>query len=162
MNSCIRLMLLVGGVCFTSLLSADEIGINIYGLSYHPDRKDSSGRTFNEFNPGVGLNYIALEKSRGIFQLDAAIFKNSGGKATQYIGAGYRYKIGRGFSAGGEFVYFHSSTYNNGDGALGMIPLVAYRRNLFSFNFMYLPKYKNINRNSAFGLYGTIHLRKMK
>lgn len=152
-------------LCFISLpllLSAGEIGINVYGLSYHPNRKDSRGKALNELNPGLGLNYIIYEKPRNIFQFDAGIFKNSGRETAKYIGAAYRYKFGRGFSGGGEFVYFHSSTYNNGDATFGVFPMASYRRNPFSFTLLYLPRYKNINRNTAFGLYGTIHLGKIK
>jgi hypothetical protein len=157
-----RLLLLVCLVSFPTTLFAGEIGINIYGISYHPERRDSNGRKFDELNPGVGINYIALEKSKSIFQVNAGIFKNSGGEAAQYIGGGYCYKIGKGFSAGGELVYFHSSSYNNGNSTLGIVPMASYRRNSLSFTLLYLPKYKNINRNMAFGFYGTIHLKNWK
>lgn len=158
----IRMTLLVGIIWFPTMITAGEIGINVYGLSYHPNQKDSSGKTLNELNPGLGMNYIFYEKPRNIFQFDAGIFKNSGRETAKYIGAAYRYKFGRGFSGGAEFVYFHSATYNNGDPTFGVFPMASYRRNPFTFTLLYLPRYRNINRNTAFGLYGTIHLGKLK
>jgi hypothetical protein len=137
--------------------TAGEIGINIYGLSYHPDRRDSAGKSFNELNVGIGLNYALYETHRSIFPIEGGIFKNSGGDVAKYIGAGYLFKFGRGISAGGEAVYFDSKTYNNGHPAFGIVPMVSYRYKPLSFTVMYLPKYKNINQNAAFGLYGTVH-----
>jgi hypothetical protein len=149
-------------LCPGETLTAGEFGLNIYGLSFHLDRKDSSGKKFNEINPGLGMNYVFQNTSKHIVKMDAGLFKNSGSQLAEYVAMGYAYKLRNSLNVGGEVAFLHGKNYNNGRPSLGIVPMLSFRHETVSFNLLYLPRYKEVNRNSAFGLYATIHLPKNK
>lgn len=135
-----------------------ELGIDVFGLSYHHDRKNYKGESFNEFNPGLGLNCILLDKRKVLLFADSGYYKDSLANWAQFLTVGARYKIIPALSLGLGLTYFKSRSYNRGDPALGPIPILSYRYKMFSLNTVFLPKYKDVNQHSAFGFFGTIHL----
>ena len=142
---------------FCGPVIAGEVGIDIFGFSYHPDRRDSSGKKLNEFNPGIGMNYIFHETNRSIFSADAGVYRDSGRNAAIFGAAGYRLKFDR-ISLGGMVVVLKSDTFNNGNIVIAPLPVFSVRVRAWSFNATYLPQYKNVNRNDAFGFFATFHL----
>jgi hypothetical protein len=137
---------------------AGQPGISFFGFSYHPDRTDSAGNSFREFNPGIGLNYIFAREKHSIVFADAGIYSNSSRQISRYAAASIHYRIGR-FSAGPAFTLLLSESHNHGGPILTILPTCSLRAapNL-SLNFLYIPRYKDLNRNSAFGMYATWHL----
>jgi hypothetical protein len=129
---------------------AIESGVNVYGFSYHPERTDSKGNKFQEWNPGLGYHATLRDTRRSILFADAGIFVNSLSSPTLFSAAGAEIKIHSGISAGlfGAFIY--SSAYNSGKPIVAPLPSLSFRHGQFRFNATYIPKYKQ-NDNAAFG-----------
>jgi hypothetical protein len=138
---------------FTSTLNAAtlESGINFYGFSYHPDRKDSRGYEFREFNPGLGYHLNFVDHRHTVLFLDAGLFLNSLSKSTAFSVAGAELKIFSGLSAGAAGGIVYSPAYNSGHVIFALLPSVSFRYESLRFNCIYIPKYKDVNRNSALG-----------
>src|SRR5687768_11489259 len=125
---------------------AQELGINVYGLSYHFDRDLAREiNTDNEFNPGLGLRYRFAEWDRWSFYAEAGIFRDSGRNTAKVLGAVALYELGAGFHAGGALALFHSDTYNEGDAFVTPIPLVSYDWKAITLNATFFPKISRFN-----------------
>jgi hypothetical protein len=128
-----------------------ESGLNFYGLSYHPDRKDSRGYDFREINPGLGYHLNLVDYRHAILFLDAGLFLNSVSKSTAFSVAGAELKLFSGLSAGATGGIVYSPAYNSGHAIFALLPSVSFRYEKLRFNCIYIPKYKDVNRNSALG-----------
>jgi hypothetical protein len=127
-----------------------ESGINVYGFSYHPERTDSKGNGFQEWNPGVGYHATFRNTRRSILFADTGVFVNSLSKATIFSSAGAELKIHGGISAGVYGAFIYSKAYNSGKPIVAPLPSLSYRYRQFRLNATYFPKYKQ-NDNAAFG-----------
>lgn len=145
---------------FTSPAGAADLGINLYGFSYHPDRVDRRGRSFHEFNPGAGFHMMFRETKRTILDSDFGVYSNSRAKLTTYGSAGFKFKITGGLSAGGAAAFVYSSGYNDGKPFPALLPIVSYRYRGLAMNFLYLPEFRDVNQNDALAFYATFYLPK--
>jgi hypothetical protein len=134
----------------TTFVFGIESGINVYGFSYHPERTDSKGNGFQEWNPGVGYHATLRDTCRSILFADTGVFVNSLSKATIFSSAGAELKIGSGISAGFYGAFIYSKAYNSGKPIVAPLPSLSYRHGQFRINATYFPKYKQ-NDNAAFG-----------
>lgn len=138
---------------------AEELGINVYGASYHFERDQARENDLdNEFNPGLGLRYRFAELDRWSFHVDAGFFRDSGRHTAQVLGAAAMYKLGAGFHAGAAISLFHSDTYNDGDAFVAPVPLLAYDFGLATVNATFFPKVSNFNDIPTLGFWLTIPL----
>lgn len=145
------ILLFTFAIFITSTASAYESGINFYGFSYHPDRKDSRGYNFREWNPGLGYHLNFFENKHAILFTDAGLFLNSVSKSTAFSLAGADLKLLSGISAGINGGIVYSPAYNSGKPVFALLPSVSFRYESLRFNCIYIPKYKDVNRNSALG-----------
>jgi len=146
-----KLPLFIFTILITSTAFAYESGLNIYGFSYHPDRRDSRGYEFREFNPGLGYHLNFFNNKHAILFADAGLFLNSVSRTTAFSVAGAELKIFYGLSAGATGGVVYSPAYNSGHVIFALLPSVSYRYESLRFNCTYIPKYKDVNRNSALG-----------
>ena len=74
--------------CATPCAAQSQLGINLYGLSYHLDRDvaKSPGHN-NQFNPGLGLRCRLPGEKFDRF-LDGGFYYDSGRNTTLYAGGG--------------------------------------------------------------------------
>lgn len=144
-------LLLLSAIFVTPNVSAYESGINFYGFSYHPDRKDSRGYNFREWNPGLGYHLNFFDNKRAILFADAGLFLNSVSKSTAFSLAGAEVKLFSGISGGALSGIVYSPAYNSGRVIVALLPSVSFRYESLRFNCTYIPKYKDVNRNSALG-----------
>jgi hypothetical protein len=141
----------------SSTLWAGEWGLNLHGLSYHPDRRDSEGKKFNEINGGLGANYIFHNSHHTLAVTEAGFYVNSQSNLTEYASLSWRYKLGTRWSLGAGASFFYSPSYNHGDPFVAPFPVLAFRVKRLALQSIYFPKYKKANENSVFGLYATIY-----
>ena len=127
-----------------------ESGLNVYGFSYHPERTDSQGNGFQEWNPGVGYHATLRETHHSILFADVGVFLNSLSSPTLFSAAGAELKIHNGISAGLFGALIYSRAYNFGKPIVAPLPSLSFRHGQFRFNATYFPKYKQ-NENAAFG-----------
>lgn len=134
----------------TQIATGIESGINVYGFSYHPDRTDSKGNGFQEWNPGLGYHATLRNARHSLLFVDAGVFVNSLSKPTIFSSAGAELKIHGGISAGVFGAIIFSKAYNSGKPIVAPLPSLSYRHGHFRLNATYFPKYKQ-NDNAAFG-----------
>ena len=137
-----------------------ELGINLYGLSYHFDRSRARElRVDNEINPGLGVRYRVPHSERLAWIFDAGAYRDSGRNTALLAGAGGLFKVSEGWRLGGALVVLDSDTYNRGKTTLAPVPLAAYETRRVSFNFVYLPKVSDINEVATLGFWATWWVR---
>jgi hypothetical protein len=139
---------------------AYEFGLNIHGLSYHPDRTDSSGKRFREFNPGLGGRFVLSESSKHIWLAEGGIYSNSSGHTSKYVGGGYRLKLPARFEVGPTLALYQSPDQNSGKTFLAPLLVFSYRYKRMLFHVVPVPRFKEINRNAVVGFYATVNLWK--
>jgi hypothetical protein len=135
-----------------------SLDINVYGLSYHPDRETVHEKNLdNQVNPGLALHYELSSSERGSTFLEAGAYYDSGRNWAKFAGLGYQFKFGS-WRIGGAAAAVNSATYNRGTTFVGMIPLVTYDLGRIKLNATYFPKVANYNQVDAFGFYLSIPL----
>lgn len=129
--------------------SAGEFRVNVYGVSYHPDRAAAHrAGTDNQKNPGLGLNYTF---SSGVF-VEAGFYKDSGSNTAKFTNLGYYYPVGM-VLVGGALTLFHSDTYNGGKVFIAPVPSAAIEFKRFRVHGIWFPKVSGFNEVEAFGFY---------
>lgn len=146
-----------GGEPAQGLRPADsplQLNLNVFGLSYHPDRKGTRDRHLdNELNLGLGLEYEFHSDVSGAATLQTGFFKDSGRNWTKIAGAGYQFKLGDRLRLGADLLAIQSPTYNNGRAFVAPIPRVTYDFGPVKANLVYVPRYQNYNIFAVWGLY---------
>jgi hypothetical protein len=148
----------------TGTADAAELGINVFGLSYHPDRAraKASGYT-NEFNPGLGLRYeITPRKSEHVLMIEADVYRDSKRATAKAAGAAYQYRVSEHLRTGVALVVFHSNTYNDGKVFITPLPVVTVEMGPVALNATYSPRISGVNDVAGFGFYLTIPLRQSR
>jgi hypothetical protein len=152
-----RFALLAMLVC-THAAHAD-IGINLYGASYHFDRDKAKeiGLT-NEFNPGLGVRWRHAHSEKLDLFVDAGFYDDSASNTAKLLGGGALWHATHGLRLGGGLVLLKSETYNRGDAFIAPVPVVAYEWRRVTLNAVYFPKFRDVNRTSQLGFWLTIWL----
>lgn len=141
-----------------SWFNLNALDLNVYGLSYHPDREAVRREHLdNEFNPGLGFNYELASDARGITFAQVGAYHDSGKNWAKFAGVGYQFKFAEHWRIGGAIVGFNSRTYNDGEPFIGAVPLLTYDLGRIKLNAIYLPK-AGENKIDAFGFYVSIPL----
>ncbi|MEO8007733.1 MAG: hypothetical protein ABI728_04330 [Betaproteobacteria bacterium] len=140
-----------------SWFNLDALDLNVYGLSYHPDREAVHRANLdNQVNPGLGLHYRLADDERGITFAELAAYRDSGRHWAKFLSLGYQFKWGERLRIGGALAAVNSQTYNQGVAFVAMIPLITYDMGRIKLNAVYFPKFGNYNRIEAFGFYLSI------
>jgi hypothetical protein len=136
--------------------AAGELGINIYGLSYHFDREEAEARGLdNEVNPGLGLRYRIPRQEFDWF-LDGGTHRDSARNTAVYAGGGAFWKPTQRLRLGGALALFQSDTYNDGDPFIAPVPLVAYEWRPATITMAYFPKIEGVNEIHTLGFWLTL------
>jgi hypothetical protein len=152
-----RLRLLVL-ICLAPCVSwGGDLGVNVYGLSYHLERSRAKelGLT-NEVNPGLGLRYRAPLNERFDWFADAGLLRDSARHTALIAGPGVFYKAGENLRLGGAAALFHSKTYNGGGAFIAPVPLAAYEWRAASVSLAYFPRISGRNEVNTLGLWLTL------
>ncbi len=134
-----------------------DLGVNVYGLSYHFDKSRAEQLDVdNNFNPGLGLRYQFARHERWTFFADAGAYYDSGKNTAVYGGAGALWQVVGGLQIGAAVAVFNSDTYNSGRTFVAPLPLVAYDFGPVTVNLTYFPKISDRNEVASLGLWFTI------
>jgi hypothetical protein len=137
-----------------------EIGLNLYGLSYHFDRSRARElRVDNEINPGLGLRYRVPQSERLQWIFDVGAYRDSGRNTALVAGAGGLWHATHRLRLGAALALFDSDTYNRGKTALAPVPIAAYELDRAMLNFVYLPKVREVNEVATLGFWVTWWMR---
>lgn len=154
------LPLLLALALLCPLAAHAELGINVYGLSYHFDR-DKAKRlgTDNELNPGLGLRWKRPLDPSWDFFVDAGAYHDSGKNTALLAGAGVLWRATESLRLGGALAAIHSDTYNRGKAFVAPLPVVAFDLNKrVTLNMVYLPKVRDFNEINTLGFWATVWL----
>ena len=133
-----------------------ELGINVYGLSYHFDRDRAKELGFdNEVNPGLGLRY-RLPHDKFDWFVDGGAYRDSGRNTAVYTGAGAFWKPTEHLRLGGALAFFHSESYNDGHAFITPVPLAAWEWRAVALNVVYFPKLSGVNELNTLGFWLTL------
>lgn len=160
---------LVASLCLILVLvlaparsEAVELGINIYGASYHPDRTDILGHPFNEYNPGLGLSLIVGDHAKTIAFVEGGMFIDSFEQEAKYISFGYQYKVLRFLRLGLNTGLYQTRSVNYGNPIIAPVPMVSLHLDFTTFNFIYFPSFAGINWYDSIGAYATFRIFKTR
>lgn len=135
-------------LCTVPCAAQSNLGLNIYGLSYHFEREEAESRgQDNEVNQGVGLRYRVPGGKFDTF-LDGGVYHDSGRNTAVYAGGGFFWKATERLRLGGAAAVFHTDSYNNGDPFFAPVPLAAYEWRRITLNVVYVPKIENKTPNT--------------
>ncbi len=136
-----------------------DLGINVYGLSYHFDRdKARELRDDNWFNYGLGARYRLPGEGLDWF-FDAGAYHDSGRNTAVLAGAGGFWHATANLRLGAALAFLHSKTYNDGRSFVAPLPVAAYEWRAATLNAVYLPKVHSINDINTLGFWLTVWLR---
>jgi hypothetical protein len=152
----VRRLALVGFLLGSSgLPHAGELGVNVYGLSYHFERERAEELgTDNEVNPGLGARW-RMPREQFDWFLDGGVYRDSGRNTAVYAGGGAFWKPTEHLRLGGALAFFHSDIYNDGDAFIAPLPVVAYEWRTVTLNVVYFPKVSNVNDINTLGFWLT-------
>src|SRR4051812_18327149 len=137
-----------------------ELGINVYGLSYHLDRdKAHKLGVDNELNPGLGVRWRQAHSERLDWFADAGFYRDSGRNTAVLAGAGALWHATEGLRLGGALAVLHSDTYNRGKTFVAPLPVAAYDFRRVTLNMVFLPKVHEVNDINTLGFWATLWLK---
>lgn len=152
----LRAVVVIALLAFHACTSAAEFGVNVYGLSYHLDRARAHElRLDNELNRGIGVRYRVRHSERLDWIFDAGSYYDSGRNTAVVAGAGALWKSWERLRFGAALVVFDTPSLNRGRTFLAPLPLATYDLGSATFNFVYLPKFRELNPVPAFGFWIT-------
>jgi hypothetical protein len=143
--------------CF---VQAGELGLNVYGASYHLDR--DRARAFgldNELNPGLGLRYKDAWLPQWDWFAEGGAYQDSGRNTAKYAGIGALWKTTWGLRLGGALAVMNSDSYNRGRTFVAPLPVAAFEWRRVTLNAVYFPRASDFNEVAALGFWVTLWFR---
>ncbi|HEY3076220.1 MAG TPA: hypothetical protein VGJ74_13690 [Burkholderiales bacterium] len=148
--------LLAIGLAVQAFCAHAELGLNVYGLSYHFDRDKAREKGLtHEVNPGLGVRWRSNES---MLFADAGFYRDSAAHTAKLAGAGAFWHASERLRLGGAAVLLKSETYNHGKAFIAPVPLAAYETRRATFNLVYFPKWRDVNPTSQVGAWVTFWL----
>lgn len=150
--------LLAASLLAPALCRAD-VGLNIYGLSWHIDGdKARAEGVDNWLNPGLGVRY-RVPGERFDYFFDAGVYRDSGRNTAVLAGGAAHWRATQSARLGLALVILNSKTYNNGNTFIAPLPVAAWEFNSATFNVVWMPKLREVNEVNTLGFWLTYWLR---
>jgi hypothetical protein len=142
-----------------TVFACADVGLNLYGASYHFDRDKAKelGLT-HEFNPGLGVRWRQAHNESWDLFADAGFYRDSKANTAVLAGGGGLWHATEGLRLGGGLVLLKSDTYNGGKAFIAPAPVAAYEWRRVTFNAVYFPKWRDVNRTNQLGFWLTLWL----
>lgn len=142
------------------LQAAGDVGINIYGLSYHFNRARAEAAGLdNPINPGLGLRYGVRHSERLMWVADVGAYQDSGRDTALVAGAGAFWQVSGNWHVGGALAGFQSESYNRGKAFVAPVPLAAYEFRRATLNFVFTPRWSKVNEVATLATFLTWWLK---
>ena len=136
-----------------SPLAAPEFGVNLYGFSYHIDRKDINGHDFNETNSGIGFRATIQETKRSTSFVEVGYFQDSFDHGARYVSVAYQFKLTQGIHLGLNLGYYDAPSVLGQ--VIAPIPTLTFRYRFVALNLVHMPGFSGLNPYPSFGGYMT-------
>jgi hypothetical protein len=140
-------------------LADADVGINLYGASYHFDRDKAREKGLtHEVNPGLGVRWRQARTDSWDLFADAAVYRDSAAHTAKIAGGGALWHAGERLRLGGALALFKSETYNFGKAFIAPVPIAAYETRRATFNVVFFPKWRDQNPTNQVGAWVTLWL----
>ncbi len=136
---------------------ANELGVNVYGLSRHFPKYSSATDSLNEVNPGLGLRVSFVRASRSHGFVEAGFFEDSMENRAKYFSFGFMFRVVHQFRVGVNAAVYSTETINWGDPFLLPLPIASYSVGPVTANAVYMPKVQGLSYH-ILGFYATIRI----
>ena len=156
----VLLLLLATALAAPHVAAAQSrFAIHLFGASYHYQSltyRDASGvvRRYEQFNLGIGAEYVVRDSGRVVVSGDAGAYRDSKDRTNIFAGPALRLRAGAHLSVGGALVLMTSRTYGT---PLAPLPLVTARWRHVSVNGTWIPALGH-GDSGAVALFSTISL----
>ena len=148
--------LLAIGLTVQGAFAHADVGINLYGASYHFDRDKARERGLtHEVNPGLGVRWRSNES---VLFADAGFYRDSAAHTAKLAGAGALWHASEHLRLGAALALLKSETYNHDKAFIAPLPLVAFETRRATFNLVNLPKWRDVNPTNQVGFWVTFWL----
>ena len=135
--------------------SEANLGLNIFGLSFHKNRDAG----YNELNAGIGLRYgFWRPATRWALFADTSIYYDSNREWAKYVGLGTYYSLTASWKVGASIVYAQSQSYNQGKPFFSTVPGLAFEYRRIVLNMVVLPSEDATSKITGLALFLTIPL----
>ena len=136
--------------------SEANLGLNVFGLSFHTDRD----KGYNEFNPGIGLRYTLWRPAPGWSVLgDSSIYYDSSRAWAKYLGVGAYYSLTSSWKVGVTIVYAQSESYNRGKPFFAAVPGLTFDYRPVVLNVVLLPSEDAASKVTGLAVFLTIPIK---
>ncbi len=119
------------------------VGVNLYGLSWHPSDDD-----LEWFNPGLGIRYEFLRRSRWKADLVAGGYRDSVGELLVHTAVGAQYRLFGHTYLGGYFMAA-AQGYALDEVYLVPLPALTIEAGPVDLNFHFIPRFKGASGSSS-------------
>jgi len=131
----------------------------VFGASYHYQSRtylDAAGvrRHYEQFNPGVGAEYIVRAGSHALVSGEAGAYRDSKGRTNVFAGPAARLRVIPHLWLGGGIVLMTSRTYGT---PVAPLPLLTAKWAHVGANATWIPALDR-RESGAVALFGTLYL----
>jgi len=154
----LALLILTADTAAVRAFDYSRLGLNLYGLSYHLDRRDQDGGRFNEFNPGGGATFTFHERGKSHYSVEGGIFVDSYRKRATYLVLGYEYDLFKPVGIGMVLGVYDSRAVSPDGPVVAAAPFAAIHYRRFCLRVVHLPEFPGINPYPSFASYLIIAL----
>lgn len=122
--------------------------VNLYGASYHTDRRMKETENLNERNYGAGLRYYVNDTTF----IEGGEFADSMNGKSRFIGIAYQANAGP-FSIGVEPFFMTRPNYNGGKAFMAALPFASLKIRNVTTSVTYTPYVKVDDQNIIYETY---------
>lgn len=137
-HRCFLLMSLTLAVFLQGTEAYAQVGVNIFGLSYH--YKPQEATNYEAFNPGLGLHWTFDRTANTSLEANLGVYRDSEKTPEYHISFGGRARIWKPIELGLHVIWTQSPSMHWGKASLYPFPFLALRTGQTAFNFIYIPR----------------------
>jgi len=131
-------------------------GINLYGLSWHPDRGEVEANDWREVHPGLGLQHDLMAGDRSRLSLEAGVLDDAARNLNYHGGLSYRHQAWGPLWAGAALFIAGSKSDYDGEPVGALLPLATLVTDLGELNWTYVPDADRRHDSGALLMYATL------
>lgn len=139
---------------------ADELGINLYGLSHHGNKEGFEH--LHEFNPGAGLQWTFARSERASLETNVGIYSDSFAHANYHLSLAGRVRVAGPVDLGLQLINSVSESSDGGRPVVTPFPIVGVRTRWGTVNMAYTPEMKSINPTGLTAMYVTVYPKRWR
>ena len=106
-------------------LSANSVGVNLYGFSYHILKENQLRDRLNEFNPGIGLRASFGTASTNTLFIEGGSYKDTFENQARYLSVGYLIRLWKQLRIGINAAVYKTESTRRGSAFFAPVPMAS-------------------------------------